>query len=202
MDGWLWNPNVYVDKTLLNLWTKRRFGRVPVGDGVKRKVGGQHGRSKCNSNNIWHRGPFLLWNSHHIRYKKTIFSGFNPSLEVLLGNAPIHNGVMEVYPNIEFRYLPLYSPFLTPIENYFSVFQNNLKHYLHSEEQQCTSCYRPSTRTDSSRTTWKNVAPRSWRVALHQELAVWPYIKSSVKLFHKIVLMLTVIYSGVLIRKI
>ena len=53
---------------------------------------------------------------------------------VILDNAPTHNGIMEVYPNLEFKYLPAYS---IPIEHCFSVFKTYPKQYLHSEALQC-----------------------------------------------------------------
>ena len=139
---------VYIDETGFNLWTKRTFGRGRVGDRVNRQVGGQRGRNVTVIAAISDIGGLFYYEIHFTSVTKEIFSGFIASVDAILGddrptvildNAPIHNGIMEVYPNIDFKYLPAYSPFLNPIENCFSVFKTYLKQYLHSEALLCTT---------------------------------------------------------------
>ena len=68
--------------------------------------------------------------NHFLASLTSIIHGYPAVL--IMDNAPIHNNMAETYPDVQFRYLPPYSPFLNPIENMFSVLKNFIKQHLHA----------------------------------------------------------------------
>ena len=103
------------------------YGRARRGERVHRAVGGQRGRNTTVIAAIAEQCGILYHETHYAR----------PVL--ILDNAPIHNNIATVYPELNFKFLPPYSPCLNPIENCFSVFKSYLKHYLHNEAPRCNA---------------------------------------------------------------
>ncbi|KAG7170623.1 uncharacterized protein LOC121864144 isoform X3 [Homarus americanus] len=141
---------VYIDETVFNLWTKRTYGRARRGERVHRAVGGQRGRNTTVIAAIAEHCGILYHEIHYGSVTKEVFSDFIPSLAAIIGdarsihvldNAPIHNGIAAVYPELNFKFLPPYSPCLNPIENCFSVFKSYLKQYLHREAPRCNAAH-------------------------------------------------------------
>ncbi|KAG7168081.1 putative DDE superfamily endonuclease domain-containing protein 34 [Homarus americanus] len=139
---------VYIDETGFNLWTKRTYGRARCGERVHRAVGGQRGRNTTVIAAIAEHCGILYHEIHYGSVTKEVFSDFIASLAAILGdarsilvldNAPIHNGIAAVYPELNFKFLHPYSPCLNPIENCFSVFKSYLKQYLHREAPRCNA---------------------------------------------------------------
>ncbi|KAG7176092.1 putative DDE superfamily endonuclease domain-containing protein 59 [Homarus americanus] len=139
---------VYFDETGFNLWTKRTYGRARCGERVHRAVGGQRGRNTTVIAAIAEHCEILYHEIHYGSVTKEVFSDFIASLAAIIGdarsilvldNAPIHNGIAAVYPELNFKFLPPYSPCLNPIENCFSVFKSYLKQYLHREAPRCNA---------------------------------------------------------------
>ncbi|KAG7169799.1 putative DDE superfamily endonuclease domain-containing protein 24 [Homarus americanus] len=141
---------VYIDETGFNLWTKRTYGRARRGERVNRAVGGQLGRNTTVIAAIAEHCGILYHEIHYGSVTKEVFSDFIASLAAIIGdarsilvpdNAPIHNGIAAVYPELNFKFLPPYSPCLNPIENCFSVFKSYLKQYLHREAPRCNAAH-------------------------------------------------------------
>ena len=72
-----------------------------------------------------------------MRTLEAYLDGLN--VAVIMDNAPIHRNMDEIYPNLNVKYLPPYSPFLNPIESCFSVFKNYLKIHLTANMGACTA---------------------------------------------------------------
>ena len=94
-------------------------------------VGRQRGRNTTLIAAISDQCGILYHEIHYGSVTREIFSDFIASLSAIiadarpilvLDNAPIHNGIATVYPKLNFKFLPPYSPCLNPIENCFSVF--------------------------------------------------------------------------------
>ncbi|KAG7154532.1 putative DDE superfamily endonuclease domain-containing protein 27 [Homarus americanus] len=141
---------VYIDETGFNLWTKRTYGRARRGERVHCAVGGQRGRNTTVIAAIAEHCGILYHEIHYGSVTKEVFSNFISSLAAIIGdarsilvldNAPIHNGIAAVYPELNFKFLPPYSPCLNPIENCFSVFKSHLKQYLHREAPRCNAAH-------------------------------------------------------------
>ncbi|KAG7165901.1 putative DDE superfamily endonuclease domain-containing protein 21 [Homarus americanus] len=130
---------VYIDETGFNLWTKRTYGRARRGERLHRAVGGQRGRNTTVIAAIAEHCGILSRNSLWFSDEGTIIGDARSIL--VLDNAPIHNGIPAVYPELNFKFLPPYSPCLNPIENCFSVFKSYLKQYLHREAPRCNAAH-------------------------------------------------------------
>ena len=137
-----------MDETGFNLWTKRTYGRSRVGERCNRIVGGQRGRNTTVITAISDQVGVFYHEVHFRTVTKETFNGFMNSLSmfledqvltVIMDNAPVHNGVQEIYPDIQVKYLPPYSPFLNPIENCFSVFKSYVKQFVNEESSNCTT---------------------------------------------------------------
>lgn len=138
---------VYIDETGFNLWTRRTYGRARRGERVNRIVGGQRGGNVTVIAAISDQFGLFYHEIHVGSVTSNTFNDFIASFEAILGderpviimdNAPIHRGITTIYPELDFRFLPPYSPFLNPIENCFSVFKSYIKRFLHEEVGQCT----------------------------------------------------------------
>ena len=137
--GILQSDRIYIDEMGFNLYTKRTYGRAPVGQRAMRAVGGQRGGNITLIAAISDTAG-LVYSEHHCKgVKKDVFINFIFNLDIILGdhnptiildNAPCHNGIAENFSNRNFKYLPPYSPFLNPIENCFSVIKARIKHLL------------------------------------------------------------------------
>ena len=95
---------------------------------MNRIVGGQRGRNVTLIAAISDRVGILYRETHVTTVTKGTFRHFLTSLQAILGdeeavlimdNAPVHMDMQNDFPNLEIKYLPAYSPFLNPIENFF-----------------------------------------------------------------------------------
>ena len=139
---------IYIDECGYNLWTRRNYGRAPLGERVNRIVGGQRGRNATVIAAISDQVGLLYYEIHFTSVTKEVFGNFIFQLEVILedelavlimDNAPIHNGLETECPNLQIKFLPPYSPFLNPIENSFSVLKSAIKQHLQRSENICTT---------------------------------------------------------------
>jgi len=133
---------IYIDETGFNLYTKRTYGRGRQGERVNRVVGGAKGNNVTVIVAISNQVGVLYYEIHDKSVTQATFMNFMTSLEVILegeqvilimDNASVHNGLAEGFPDLQFKYLPPYSPFLNPIENCFGVFKCSLKQRLNEE---------------------------------------------------------------------
>ena len=139
---------VYVDETGFNLWIKRTYGKARVRERVNRRVGGQRGRNVTVIAAISDKVGIMYHKIHCTSVTNDCFNGFVRTLEqfligrnavIILDKAPVHNQMADIYPELTFKYLPPYSPFLNPIENCFSVFKAHLKPFLNERADKCTT---------------------------------------------------------------
>ena len=123
---------VYIDEMGFNVWTQRTRGRAPVGECAVRTVHGQRGE---NMSIILAISPQRGVELHRFVVGGTnsaIFQSFFDELSEKIGsavecvfildNAPCHRSVRLNHPHYhQIRFLPPYSPMLTPIELAFSA---------------------------------------------------------------------------------
>ena len=109
--------------------------KIQIYHRVNRQVGGHRGRNITVIAAISDIRGLFYHEIHFTSVTKEIFSSFVASVDaihrddwpaVILDKATIHNGIMEDDPNLEFKYLQAYYPFLNPIENCFLFFKTNL----------------------------------------------------------------------------
>ena len=130
---------VYLDETGFNLYTRRTYGRAPVGQRVNRIVGSQRGRNVTflvaitPDVGVLHFECFDRGVNHDD--VKSFVRTFSVILDeepatILLDNAPSHRHLQSPTANHQVVFLPPYSPFLNPIENCFSVLKADAKQRL------------------------------------------------------------------------
>ncbi|XP_069977585.1 uncharacterized protein [Penaeus vannamei] len=122
---------MYIEETGFSLRTKRTCGRARRGAPVHRAVGGQRGRdTTVMIAAMSDQCGFLYHEIHFGSVTKEVVSDFIASITAIIGtakptlvpdNAPVHNGIAAVYPEISVKFLPPYSPCLNPLENCFST---------------------------------------------------------------------------------
>lgn len=141
------NPRiVYIDESGFNVWTQRTRGRAPVGQRAVRTVNGQRGE---NLTIILAVSPQNGIEKHSFHVGGTTaakFAEFFASLEETIGlqtqcffildNAPCHRAVTPTSANHHVRFLPAYSPMLTPVENAFSAWKWAVKNRLSDPGEQ------------------------------------------------------------------
>lgn len=172
---------VYVDETGFNLWTRRSYGRANRGQRVRRFVAGSRGNNTTVISAISNQAGMFYYEIHQQPVTSAIFNSFIASLEeilrgvrtmIIMDNAPIHNNIGVIYPDMQFKFLPPYSPFLNPIENCFSVFKNYLKQHLIAASGQITV-----DRARQRGLTLNELRNRSLRQAVH---AAVPHITPAI----------------------
>ena len=133
------NRRVYLDETGFNLYTRRTYGRAPVGERAIRVVGSQRGRNitfpvavtpdvGVLHYEVFERGVTKEDVDMFVRTLSTILD--NEPATLILDNAPCHRDLQSPSPRHPIQYLPTYSPFLNPIENCFSVLKSCAKQRL------------------------------------------------------------------------
>ena len=136
---------IYIDETGFNLFTRRHYGRAPIGERVHRMVAGQRGRNVSVIAAISDRVGLVYHEIVHRSVNREVFIDFLTSLSVILGeeravlimdNAPCHSNVSVDNDALDIKYLPPNSPFLNPIENCFSVFKADMKQRLNMIQQE------------------------------------------------------------------
>ena len=129
-----------------NLYTKRPYGRAPVGLKAYRIVAGQRGGNITLIAAISDGAGLVYYEHYNGGVTKAIFQESIFNLDIILDtynpviimdNAPSHNNVALSFPARQFRYLPPYSPFLNPIENCFSTIKACLKRLLNDVVGTC-----------------------------------------------------------------
>ena len=149
---WLYNEGIdnhiiYIDECGFNLYTKRTYGRAPVGQRAVRIVGGQRGRNTSAIVAISNQVGVVYSEIHQGSITKAVYLDFITSLSAILGeenaflimdNAPCHN-IQFNHQDHKIKYLPPYSPFLNPIENCFSVLKADLKQRLNILQEKVDS---------------------------------------------------------------
>jgi len=132
---------IFIDEVGVNVWTKRSYGRSKAGERLYQVVNRIRGENITVCTAISKSGML------HYKTKLGGFKGedyrsfFGELVELLMvdqtrnfslvmDNASIHYGLDSTPNAIEVVYLPPYSPFLNPIEAFFSVFKSNLKTLL------------------------------------------------------------------------
>ena len=142
----LQEDRIYIDEMGYNLYTKRTYGRAPIGQRALRIVGGQRGGNITLIAAISDGAGLVYFEIHTRGVTKDIFHNFIFNLDIILGefnplilmdNARCHNDIADSFPARSFKYLPPYSPFLNPIENCFSVIKARLKHLLNDVAGTC-----------------------------------------------------------------
>ena len=130
---------VYIDETGFNLYTRRTYGRAPVGQRVNRIVGSQRGRNVTFLVAITPDVGVLRYESFDRGVNNEDVASFIRTLSVILDeepavllmdNAPSHRHLQNPAALHQIEFLPPYSPFLNPIENGFSILKANAKQRL------------------------------------------------------------------------
>ena len=138
---------VFIDETGYNIWTRRSFGRAPRGVPARRVVHGQRGRNcnvtfaVCAEVGLVHhlvafetvtRNSFEDFLANTARECANIFPAGEPVF-LIYDNARPHVRAQlppDVYPNIQLKFLPPYSPFLNCTEMAHSAFKAAVKRDL------------------------------------------------------------------------
>ena len=141
---------VYVDESGFNLHLMRTRGRAPVGERAIRTVCGSRGRNVTFITAISdrHEDGIIYHEIVDGGVNKKRFADFLQSLSAIIGedeevtvlfdNAPSHQGVenaVALPPSHHIKRLPPYSPFLSPIENVFSVLKAHVKQHMAAQQQ-------------------------------------------------------------------
>lgn len=130
---------VYLDETGFNLYTRRSYGRAPVGQRANRIVGSQRGRNITFLVAVTPDVGVLHYECFDRGVNHDDVASFVQTLSVILDdepallimdNAPSHRHLRDPSPVHQVKFLPPYSPFLNPIENCFSVLKANGKQRL------------------------------------------------------------------------
>lgn len=137
---------IYIDESGYNVWTSRTRGRSVVGQSAIRRVHGQRGENVTiilaisPQRGIEHHSFHVGGTSAAIFL--TFFRalsekvGFDNRCIFILDNAPCHRATVALSSNHIVKFLPPYSPVLTPIENSFSTWKWALKNKLAEPETQ------------------------------------------------------------------
>ena len=130
---------VYIDETGFNLYTRRSYGRAPVGQRVNRIVGSQRGNNVTFLVAITPEAGVLHFEAFGRGVRNDDVASFIRTLSVILDeepatilmdNAPSHRHLQNPSDIHQLKFLPAYSPFLNPIENCFSVLKSDAKQRL------------------------------------------------------------------------
>lgn len=122
------------------------YGRARVGQRANRIVGGQRGGNVSLIAAISDIAGMFYHETHTGGVNREIMLHFITNVDIILGdfhpeiimdNAPCHNGIQALFPHRNMKYLPPYSPFLNPIEECFSVIKSRLKIMLNHDIENC-----------------------------------------------------------------
>ena len=147
---WMYNyglggHRIYIDETGFNMYTRRQYGRAPVGQRVNRIVNGQRGRNTTVIVAISDQVGVVYYEIVVGGVTGEIFRNFITSLTAILDNeraflimdnAPSHNNIHIDSEYQDLKFLPAYSPFLNPIENCFSVLKSDMKQRLNVVQEE------------------------------------------------------------------
>lgn len=131
---------VYIDETYCNIWTQKLKGRAARGQSAYLQVPSQRGPNISILMAIGKKGP-IHFEVREGSVTQPIYQKFICDLSIILkaelhylihDNASIHNNVLTTADCHKIWNLPPYSPFLNPIENYFSKIKSKLRKKLTS----------------------------------------------------------------------
>ena len=123
-----------------------RAGRARVGERAVRQVLVARGRNLNLILTISARGGIVYYETvvrsvtaevmaHYFdNLSETI--GEEQAVDLIMDNAPVHNGATMLCDNHRIRKLPAYSPFLNPVENAFSAVKADVKRQLDEPDMQ------------------------------------------------------------------
>lgn len=131
---------IYIDESGYNVWTSRTRGRAIIGQPAVRTVHGQRGENitlilaispqRGIEHHSFHIGGTSAATFQIFFKALSEKVGLNNSCTFILDNAPCHRSTEALSPNHTVKFLPPYSPMLTPIENSFSTWKWALKNKL------------------------------------------------------------------------
>ena len=131
---------VYIDELGFNVWTQRTRGRARIGQRAIRTVNSQRGENLTIILAVSPQCGVEMHSFHVGGTTSTKFAEFFASLEERIGlgtpcvfildNAPCHRAVRPSSADHHVRFLPAYSPMLTPVENAFSAWKWEVKNRL------------------------------------------------------------------------
>ena len=145
---WMYNDGlaahrIYIDETGFNLYTRRQYGRATVGQHVNRNVNGQIGRNITvlvaisDQVGVYHEivsgGVTQEISGNFLAFLTSILD--NERAVLIMDNAPAHHVQLDSECQV-IKCLPLYSPFLNPIENCFSVLKSDMKQRLNVVQEE------------------------------------------------------------------
>lgn len=157
---------VYVDESGFNIWTQRTRGRARIGERAVRTVSGQRGENLTLILAISAQHGVEHYSFHVGGTSASVFGDFFRTLTATIGtenrcifvldNAPCHRSVSSLSEHHEVKYLPAYSPMLTPVENAFSAWKWAVKNRLADPAVQALF-------TDSTEAARHNMNLLQWR---------------------------------------
>ena len=137
---------LFMDEAGFNLHTSRTRGRARVGERAVRQVLGARGRNLNLILTISPQGGIVYYEMvvgsinaevmAHYLYNLSEVIGEEHAVDLIMDNAPAHNGATMGYNNHRVRKLPAYSPFLNPVENAFSAVKAYVKRQLNEPDVQ------------------------------------------------------------------
>ncbi|MEE4247436.1 MAG: transposase [Kangiellaceae bacterium] len=140
---------VFVDEFGFDLWMRRSIGRAPRGQRAYRRVATQKGPRLTVCLAISPSFGLVHYQLYHAGMTKERFAEFinitignvdlaapNQGFNIIIDNASCHNEaeLLEVPNSVTVRRLPVYSPFLTPVENAISAWKAAIKRALTYQE--------------------------------------------------------------------
>lgn len=139
---------VYIDESGFNVWTQRTRGRARIGQRAVRTVHGQRGENltlilAVSPQNGVEKHSFHVGGTTAAKFREFFASledavGQQTHCIFVLDNAPCHRAIEPTSANHVVRFLPAYSPMLTPVENAFSAWKWTVKNRLSDPQVQAT----------------------------------------------------------------
>ena len=137
---------LYLDEAGFNLHTVRTRGRARVGERAVRQVLAARGRNLNLILTISARGGIVYYETvvgsvtaevmaHYFDNLSEVIEE-EQAVDLIMDNAPVHNGATMRCNNHRIRKLPAYSPFLNPVENAFSAVKADVKRQLNEPDMQ------------------------------------------------------------------
>ena len=131
---------IYVDESGFNVWTQRTRGRARVGERAVRSVHSQRGENltlilAVSPQNGVERHSFHVGGTTAAKFQEFFAAleeavGHQTPCIFVLDNAPCHRAIQAASANHVVRFLPAYSPMLTPVENAYSAWKWSVKNQL------------------------------------------------------------------------
>lgn len=137
---------VYIDESGFNIWTQRSRGRARIGERAIRTINSQRGENLTLILAVSPQHGIEHSQFHSGGTTSSVFQDFFAELSERIGhenecifvldNAPCHRGTIALSPDHSIKFLPPYSPMLTPVEHAFSAWKWSVKNILSVPENQ------------------------------------------------------------------